>query len=66
MGLNINETILTVPKIATLIGGTTCNLKEGDKLSLLDCFYGMMLPSGNDAAITIANFTGLKLLENTI
>jgi D-alanyl-D-alanine carboxypeptidase (penicillin-binding protein 5/6) len=38
--------------------GTTANLRAGDKLSILDMLYGMMLPSGNDAAYAIADFFG--------
>jgi len=34
--------------------GTTANLKVGDRIKVWDLFYGMMLPSGNDAAWAIA------------
>ncbi|MDE3095330.1 MAG: D-alanyl-D-alanine carboxypeptidase [Chloroflexota bacterium] len=35
-------------------GSTIMGLKPGMKLSLLDLLYGLLLPSGNDAAIAIA------------
>lgn len=35
-------------------GSTIMGLKPGMQLSLLDLLYGLMLPSGNDAAIAIA------------
>ena len=35
-------------------GNSLMGLEEGDTFSLLDLLYGMMLPSGNDAAIAIA------------
>jgi D-alanyl-D-alanine carboxypeptidase len=35
-------------------GSSIMGLKPGMELSLLDLLYGLMLPSGNDAAITIA------------
>ena len=35
-------------------GNSLMGLKEGDQFSLRDLLYGMMLPSGNDAAIAIA------------
>jgi D-alanyl-D-alanine carboxypeptidase len=35
-------------------GSSFMGLKPGMELSLLDLLYGLMLPSGNDAAITIA------------
>ena len=35
-------------------GNSLMGLEEGDSFSLIDLLYGMMLPSGNDAAIAIA------------
>ena len=35
-------------------GNSLMGLEEGDRYSLRDLLYGMMLPSGNDAAIAIA------------
>ncbi len=35
-------------------GNSLMGLEEGDTFSLIDLLYGMMLPSGNDAAIAIA------------
>lgn len=35
--------------------GSNARLKVGDKLSLIDMLYGLMLPSGDDAAIAIAD-----------
>jgi D-alanyl-D-alanine carboxypeptidase len=48
--------------------GTSANLKYGifsiiysvgEIINLMDLFYGMMLPSGNDAATVIAEGLGL-------
>ena len=39
-------------------GSTIMGLKPGMELSLLDLLYGMLLPSGNDAAIAIAEGVG--------
>lgn len=33
-----------------------CGLQEGDQLTLEDLLYGLMLPSGNDAATAIAEY----------
>lgn len=51
----LDETV-TVPKqIAKLPRDSSLvPLKAGEKLSLLDLLYGLMLPSGNDAAVAIA------------
>jgi D-alanyl-D-alanine carboxypeptidase (penicillin-binding protein 5/6) len=40
------------------VGGTTADLREGDVMTLDQLFYGMMLPSGNDAAFTLAEYFG--------
>lgn len=42
-----------------MVGGTSANLTEGQICSLGELFYGMMLPSGNDAAIAISEVIGL-------
>lgn len=43
--------------------GTTANLREGDILTIEQLLYGMMLPSGNDAAYALAEFFGRVLKE---
>jgi len=48
---------------AATLGGTTAMLKEGDKLSLIDLLHGMLLPSGNDAAIVVAEYFGCLLIK---
>ena len=47
---------VTVSKNATNIpsDSSSANLKVGDVLTLRDLLYGLMLPSGNDSAIAIA------------
>lgn len=51
----LNETV-TVPKQVARLprDSTLVPLKAGEKLPLLDLLYGLMLPSGNDAAVAIA------------
>lgn len=57
---------LRVSKRASTIGGTSAYLKEGQRLSIYDLLIGLMLPSGNDAAIVLAEHFGrLLLLEKT-
>lgn len=46
--------ITEVSKKAANIGGSQINLKSGDKVKILDLLYGLMLKSGNDAAIALA------------
>ena len=64
--LNIYDTIIEAPKHVSMIFGTTASLVPGDKLSLNDLLYGTMLPSGNDAAFTLANFIGEQILKRKI
>ena len=41
-----------------MAGSTIAGLRVGDQISLKEALYGMILPSGNDAAITIAEGVG--------
>jgi len=43
---------------ASLQGGTTANIKLGEVYTVLQLLYGMMLPSGNDAAVALAEHFG--------
>ena len=47
---------------ADLVPGSTAGLRKGDVWSLQDLLYGMLLVSGNDAAVAIADYTGGKML----
>lgn len=53
---NSND-IVTVSKKAAKTGGSRLGLKTGDKIKLLDLLYGLLLPSGNDAAYALAEHT---------
>lgn len=44
------ETYFTVDSEAIKVEGSSMGLQEGDMVRLVDLCYGMMLPSGNDAA----------------
>lgn len=57
LGVNNSLTLnseVEVCKQAGAIGGSRLGLKTGDKVSVNDLLYGLMLCSGNDAAIQIA------------
>ena len=45
---------IEVCKKAAVTGGSRLGLKTGDKLKLRDLLYGLLLRSGNDAAVQIA------------
>lgn len=44
----------TIPAAATGIEGSSIYLKEGECLTIRELLYGMMLHSGNDAAVALA------------
>ncbi len=57
LGVNNSLTLDTqveICKEAALVGGSRLGLKNGDKITINDLLYGLMLCSGNDAAIQIA------------
>ena len=53
----LDETII-VSKSAATVGGSRLGLSAGDKITMLDLLYGLMLCSGNDAAAQIAQTIG--------
>ncbi len=50
--------VVTVSKKAASTGGSRLGLKTGDKLTVNDLLYGLLLCSGNDAACALAEFVG--------
>ncbi|MCM3469719.1 D-alanyl-D-alanine carboxypeptidase family protein [Brevibacillus borstelensis] len=52
------EDIVSVPKEAVGVEGSSIYLKNGEKLTLEELLYGLMLRSGNDAAVTVAHHIG--------
>lgn len=54
---NLQET-LTISKKAANTGGSRLGLKTGDKITVKDLLYGLMLCSGNDCAVALAEYAG--------
>ena len=52
------DDIVTISKKASSVGGSRLKLNAGDKVSVKDLLYGLMLRSGNDAAIALAEHVG--------
>ncbi len=46
-----------------VVGESSMGLVSGEKQTLHDLLYGMLLPSGNDAAMALARYVGNKLTE---
>ena len=56
---NANLTdVVTISSKAAGIGGSRLGLKKNDKITVNDLLYGLMLRSGNDAAIALAIHVG--------
>lgn len=49
-----DEVTVTEEAVITESGATLCGIKPGDKLTMRQLLYGLMLPSGNDAGAAIA------------
>ncbi|KXG75291.1 D-alanyl-D-alanine carboxypeptidase DacB [Fervidicola ferrireducens] len=49
---------VTVSRRAASVGGSSFHLMVGETMSLENMLYGLLLPSGNDAAIAIAEHIG--------
>ncbi|MCI2058885.1 MAG: D-alanyl-D-alanine carboxypeptidase [Oscillibacter sp.] len=54
---NLASTV-SIKKSETLVEGTSMYLQEGEKLTLETLLYGLLLCSGNDAALAIADAVG--------
>lgn len=50
------NTIVTITKASQFTEGSSMKLKEGEQLTLLDLLYGLLIKSGNDAAIALAHY----------
>ena len=49
--------VVTISKKAASVGGSVLGLKKDDKISVKDLLYGLMLRSGNDCAVALAEYT---------
>ena len=52
---------ITVSNAAATVGNSTAGLLEGDEFTVEQALRGLMIPSGNDAAIALAEHVGKKL-----
>ena len=52
---NLSDTV-EISKKAAGTGGSRLGLKTGDKITVSDLLYGLMMRSGNDAAVALAEY----------
>ena len=55
--------VVEVSKKAAGTGGSRLGLKTGDKVTVLNLLYGLLLVSGNDAAVALAEHVGGSITE---
>lgn len=48
------DKLVTITKQPTLVTGTSIYLRQGEQLTIRQLLYGLMLQSGNDAAVALA------------
>ena len=58
MNIHPKKVYLRASYYAARIGGTTAFIKEGLRYSVYDLMVGLMLPSGNDASLVLAENFG--------
>jgi D-alanyl-D-alanine carboxypeptidase (penicillin-binding protein 5/6) len=61
MGGQLSDKVTITP--GDLVRGSSAGLKNGDVWTLQDLLYGMLLVSGNDAAMAIARHVGAAMLK---
>jgi D-alanyl-D-alanine carboxypeptidase (penicillin-binding protein 5/6) len=49
------ERLITAPPYHPITGESLLGLQAGERMSVRDLLYGLLLPSGNDAAVTLAD-----------
>ena len=66
---NVNDYVTVGEEVLSMYG-SSIYIKMGEKITLRDLLYGLMLRSGNDAAVVIANYISgseedfVKLMNN--
>ncbi len=59
---DLNE-VVTISGKAAGTGGSTLGIQKGDKITVNDLLYGLMLRSGNDTAVALAEYIGGSVEE---
>ena len=55
------DEVITFSETADKTGGSTSDVHAGEKLTVRELLYGLMLPSGNDASVAFAEHFGAKV-----
>ena len=60
---SILEEVVTFTERADQTSGSTAGVQAGEQLSVGDLLYGLLLPSGNDASVALAEHFGDRLAD---
>ena len=60
----LDETVVFSER-ADKTGGSTSAIRAGEKLTVRELLYGLLLPSGNDASVALGEHFGLRLAPRT-
>lgn len=63
--IDAKNTFIEICDEVSSVIGTSAMLYTGDRLTIEQLFYGMMLPSGNDASHAMAKFFGDLLIKSS-
>ena len=63
MKIDPQKYYLKISHKAANMPGTSASLKENHKLTIFDLLHGLLLPSGNDAAVALAEGVGALILQ---
>lgn len=63
LDVGILKARVTVSSEAFMMSGTSADLLVGDSLTVWNLLHGLLLPSGNDAAICLAEYFGFIISE---
>jgi D-alanyl-D-alanine carboxypeptidase (penicillin-binding protein 5/6) len=59
----LDETLTASARVDATVG-STADLRTGEQLSVRECLYGLLLPSGNDAATALAEHFGRRFSKD--
>ena len=59
------DEVVTFSERADKTTGSSAKLNAGEKLPVRELLYGLLLPSGNDAAVALAEHFGLAVRATT-
>ena len=61
----VMEEVVTFSKRADETIGSSCRLEAGERVSVGELLYGLLLPSGNDASVALAEHLGARFDSKT-